>query len=170
MDKVELIGVPEVRRHKIVKVSVKPVTMSQLQIGELILFGQDMLLIENKELPEDDANTMLITALNLSHGIRSTIGYPTGTIFHSILHVNYDFVNEDGEWEGRSEWKRLRKPQLGEWTICGACGGEVEQLKQRDIDGFEAELKNEPTQCVGLAKTYDVLMDVFLSYDGCESR
>lgn len=172
IEKVELVNIPEIGEHKIMNAKIQPINASDVQEGELILFGYHLMKVVFAKIitgtkDSNDAFMFNMKALNLSSGIVQAFALPPSTIFQRVIEANYE-VNSPSGWEGYQSWKRMRHPILGERTICGACGGECEELKQHDIDGFEAELKGEKAQCGGLIKTYDKELDCFLSYDGCE--
>ena len=165
--KIELVNVPEVHEHKVEIARVTPIVARDLQIGDLILFGFHMLLIEDLEV-KGLGDMFKMKSLNLATGDSGSIGYPINSIFHRIIEAKIIVHTEDGGWEGYNHWKRLRKPILGEMTICEICQGDCAPITQEEIDRFEQEVVSGDTKSGVLMSCYEPTRDIFLAYDGCE--
>jgi hypothetical protein len=63
----------------------------------------------------------------------------------------------------------MREPRLGEALICGACQGECDVVDEEYIILFNKLLKKHGEDMLTAANgLYDVHLDKFKSYDGCE--
>jgi len=163
--KISLVNVPEVHEHAVKVAKVVPIVKG-LSIGDLVLFGYNLLLIEDLKVLQNPS-ALIVKARNLSTGITTTTEYPINAIFNRIIEAEIHKM-EQMDIIKAYKWKRLRKPILNEMTICGCCGGEVEPIVQYDLDSFNPE--DVGKSCGSLAACYDPVLDIFESYDGCEDE
>ena len=164
--KVEIINVPKPHNHIVEIAKVKQIAAKELQIGDVILFGFHLLLIEDLEV-KGLGDMFKMKSLNLATGDSGSIGYPINSIFHRVIDAEITEMEQMTvtKWYG---WKRLRKPILGEIPICPICQGDGKPITQKDIDSFEKDIKDEVTNFGSLSGCYEPTRDVFQSYDGCE--
>lgn len=172
IDRVELINVPQPNVHKVEVAKVKSIFIKELQIGDVILFGFNLLLIQDI-IPSvsqiHDPTTFRVSAMNLSTGLSIGTIYPEGTVLHRVIECDINELDTSGNVRKGYGWKRLRKPILGEMTYCGACDGECSGIEQEDIDRFVKDIESEVKDFGSLSGCYDPIHDRFLGYDGCES-
>lgn len=161
--KIELINVPKPHNHVVEIAKVKQIAAKELQIGDLVLFGFHLLLIEDLEVV-GHGEMFKLKSLNLATGESGSIGYPVNSVFHRVIECEITEMEQD-EYRRWYTWKRMRRPILGEMTYCGACQGDCKPITQEEIDSFSPE--DDGIVC-GISNCYEPTRDIFLSYDGCE--
>ena len=167
--KIELVNVPKPHNHIVEIAKVKQIAAKELQIGDIVLFGFHLLkILEAKYYPNAERNQLGLVVENLATGEDSRMAFPINSIFHRVIEADIIVRAKDGSWEGYNHWKRLRRPILGEMTICEICQGDCAPITQEEIDRFEQEVVSGDTESGVLMNCYEPTRDVFLAYDGCE--
>jgi len=167
--KIELVEIPDVPNHKVDTARVKNITARDMQAGEIILLGLELLQIIGVEFVQgmtEGYNVARVGYKNLADGKTGLYNFPVGTCYQRVLECNLG--NKEVY---RHAWKRLRKPIVGEEIVCAVCGGSIELINEEHIKSFEEEIASGTiAQCGSWRKTYDPDHDLFTGYDGCEDQ